>query len=231
MIMTSMYSFIWKGLDSWKDFGIIINTLPPWSIPEKNVDEIEIQGRDGNLTIDYGTYKSLTIPLACTLWDDANIDEVKAWLTGYSDLSFNWAPTKVYHGKLINRIDIAQSLDNLGEFPLIFSTQPFAYATDNLKATLGTSGTIINPGSTISLPLITIYGTGALTLVINDNLVNFKDIVTSITIDSDLMDAYCGNQNMNNNMSGEFPELSIGTNTINSSGVTKIEITPNFRYL
>ena len=49
-------------------------------------------------------------------------------------------------------------------------------------------------------------------------------------IDCDIMDAFKGSTNCNGNISGSFPTLAPGDNTVDlpSSGITKIEIIPRW---
>lgn len=227
-----MDSFIWKGKDSYLDYGIVINLKPPIIKAEKNIDEIEIPGRNGDLTIDYNTHKPITFPMTCTLLDDSNIEDVKVWLEGYDKLIFSWQSDRYYDAKLINRIDISQSLDTFGEFPLIFKAQPFGCSINNYLITLTVPDTIFNTGSANSKPVLKVYGTGTIDLTINDSTVHLTNIVDYVTIDSELMDCYKDTGLFNNNMLGDFPELQPGENAISWVGtVTKIEITPNWRWL
>lgn len=227
-------SFIYNNKDSYEDFGIIINKLPPSVVPENNIDEYEIPGRDGNLTIDYKTRKSYILPLECTIMDKNRIEEVKTWLMNTSsDLVFSWDSDYKYQARIINKIDISQSLKTFGEFPLLFKVQPYKLSINNDDfITLQATGTIYNGTGNISKPTIKVFGTGAITLTINGLSVILTNVVDSVTVDSNLMDAYAGTQLCNNLMQGEFPVLETGNNNISWTGtVSKIEITPNFRYL
>jgi len=228
-----MNSFTWKTKDSYLDYGIIINKLPPISKAERDVEEIPIPGRDGDLTVDYATHKAITFPIGCTLLDFTNIDTVKAWLDGFGDVAFSWIPGKTYKAKLINKIDIEQTADNLGEFPLIFKTQPHGYSTSNSLITLTTSpATVTNLATVNSKPIIKVYGTGTISLTINSKVISLINVVDYVTIDSYIGAAYKDLVSMNNNMTGDFPELIVGINNIAWSGtVSKIEITPGWRYL
>ena len=226
-----MPSFIWQGKDSYEDYGIVITVLPPESIPEANVDEIEIPGRDGDLTIDYNTKKPYTLPMTCTLVDFTKIDEVKAWLNGSGDLIFNWQ-NYIFDARLINQIDISQSLESLGEFPLIWKVQPYKRDIDSLILILEAPQTIFNPSTQNSKPVIKLYGTGNVNLIINGNIINLTNVSEYVTIDSDIQDAFKDTLPTNNDMAGEFPELIPGSNYIGWTGtVTKVEITPNWRWL
>jgi len=228
-----MDSFTWKNQDSYLDYGIVINIKPPLVRAEKNVEEIEIPGRDGDITVDDGTYKPIIFPFTCTLLDDTNLDEVKFWLDGYSDLILSWQSDRSFKAKMINKIDIEQSLETFGEFPLIFKAQPFGYSLNNRLITVtNTPSTIINTATKDSKPVIKIYGNGNIELTVNSNVIHLINVIDYVTIDSDLLDCYKDTALQNNNMSGEFPTLQIGTNAISWVGtVTKVEITPNWRWI
>jgi len=227
-----MYSFIWKNKDSYLDFGIVIKERPPVVRAERNVLEIEIPGRDGDLTVDDGTYKAITFPFVCTLLDTTNQDEVILWLDGFSDLILSWQSDRSYRAKLINRIDITQSLSILGDFPLIFKGQPHPSMIENPVITLTAPGSLYNGGTYKSKPVIKVYGTGTIDLSVNGNVIHLTNVVGYVTIDSDLMDCFKDTALQNNQMNGEFPELKVGENTISWTGtVTSVLITPNWRYL
>jgi predicted phage tail component-like protein len=225
-------SFKWKNKDSFLDFGILIKEKPPIYKAERNIDEIEIPGRDGNLTIDYSTHKAIVFTMECTLIDSNNIDNIKVWLEGFDKLIFSWENDRYYNAKCVNQIDIAQSFEIFGDFPIIFKAQPFAYSLNDSLITLLSSGIINNPGTKYSNPIVKIYGNGAVDLTINNTAIHLDNVDGYITIDSELVDCYKDTVLMNNYMSGDFPILVPGDNSINWSGaVTKIEIIPNWRWL
>ena len=226
-----MNSFIWKNQDSYEDYGIVINKLPSLIKAERNVDEIPIQGRDGDVTIDYKTYKPVIYTLECTVLDEDKMESIKSWLDGFGDLIFSWRSDKYYKAKMINKIDISESMDSLGEFPLLFKCQPHAYSLGNEIITLTATGTIYNSGSAIALPIIKLFGTGSLTLTINGNIVNLTNVVDYVTIDSNLQESFKDLVYKNHLMSGDFPEFTKGNNVISFTGATKIEVTPNWRWL
>ena len=109
----------------------------------------------------------------------------------------------------------------------------FWYAQGIPPITLTTSGgAITNPGNVFSEPIITVYGSGEITLMVGLYIVELEGISGSITLDTPLMEAYSGASFMNDNMSGDFPTLALGMNAVSWSGtVTKIEVQPNWRYL
>ena len=95
-----------------------------------------------------------------------------------------------------------------------------------------TTGIINNPGNVPSEPIITLTGTGEITLMINGTIIELSDMDGEIVIDSQLQEAYRGTTSLNNRMSGDFPVLLPGQNAVSWSGdVTSLVITPNWRYL
>lgn len=228
-----MNSFIWNGKDSYEDFGIVITKLPPEVIPESDIEEIPITGRDGDLTIDNNAKKSYTLPIDCTLLDSNRIQEVKMWLIGgLGDLIFNWQQDFKYEAKLNNKIDIAQSMTICGEFQITFKVKPYKKSINDNVVVLESTGTLYNSSGNISKPIIKLYGTGNITLMVNSQTVKLTSISEYITIDSNMQNAYKDTLPQNSNMDSEFPVLEVGNNTVSWSGnVTKVVITPHWRYL
>jgi len=226
----SMPYFIFNNINS-LDY-LTVNELPPIVRAERNIDKIEIPGRDGFLTEDYGTYKGIPKPVKCTIKDLSQIDYINSWLTGSGDVIFSNEPDKVYKGTIINSYEFAKILLTWHNATIQFDCQPHKYSIDNSIITLTTSGTVFNPGTANSKLVIKIYGTGSIDLTINGSVIHLTNVVDYVTIDSSLMDCYKDTNLKNNYMSGDFPEFILGENTISWTGtVTKIEITPNWRYL
>jgi phage-related protein len=93
-------------------------------------------------------------------------------------------------------------------------------------------GTITNPGNVPSEPIITVYGSGEITLMVGLTIVELEGVSDSITLNTPLMEVYKGTARINSSMSGDFPILTPGMNAVSwSGGVSKVEIQPNWRYL
>ena len=200
---------------------------------EKDMDLTEVQGRDGFLTNDYGSYKPVIKTVECIVRDLTNIDYVCAWLTGSATCVFSNEPTKIYKAVIKNQIEFSKILRNFHKFIIQFECMPHKYAAANGLITLTTSPAIVNNAATAnSKPLIKIYGNGAINITINGYTIYLTNIVDYVTLDTDIMDAYKDDENMNNYMVGDCQELVVGTNNISWTGsVSKIEITPNWKYL
>ncbi|QTE70704.1 hypothetical protein JRC49_13015 [Clostridiales bacterium FE2011] len=83
-----------------------------------------------------------------------------------------------------------------------------------------------------SEPILTVTGSGDITLMVGTTIVELENISGSIVLDCALQEAYQGSTLMNDHMTGEFPVLKPGANAISWAGtVTKVVIQPNWRYL
>jgi predicted phage tail component-like protein len=222
--------FIFKDIDS---TGIlIVNKLPSIFKPERDMELIPVQGRDGYLTNDLGSYRSAIKTVECTIRDLSDIDYICNWLDGDGDVIFSNEPTKVYKAVIKNQIEFSKIIREFHSFIIQFECQPHKYMATNDVITLTTSpATINNIGMINSKPVIKIYGTGTIVITINGHSIMMNNVVTSVTLDSDIENAFSSAGNMNNDMTGEFQDLIPGVNTISWTGtVTKVEVTPNFRY-
>ena len=230
--MTDVY-FIFNDISS-KDY-LGIKKLPSIFKAEKDINFIEVEGRDGMLTQDLGSYRSVVKTVECIITDLTQIDSICKWLTGGGDVVFSNEPTRRYKATIKNQIEFTQLVSNhdYHDFIIQFECQPHKYNLLNDIITLTTSPqTVVNSGRANSKPVIKVFGTGAIALTINGNVVSLTNVSEYVTLDSEMMDCYKGTQLMNNYMSGDFPELIPGNNIISWIGtVTSIEIIPNFRFI
>lgn len=222
--------FIFNNISSENYF--MVNKLPPITKAAKDIEKKEHDGRDGFLTMDKGTYRGTVKPVECTIFNLDDIDFICSWLDGSADVIFSNEPNRIYKATIINQIDFKKIAVEFHTLLIQFDCQPHKYSMENEIITLEAPGTIFNSGSVISKPVIKLYGTGDITLTINGNIINLTNVDEFVEIDSNLGDALKGLVYKNSDMDGEFPELVPKFNDISWTGlVTKLEITPNFRYL
>mgnify|MGYP000442017170 FL=1 len=226
--------FTFKGVDS-REMGVIVTAMPETVRAERRVESITVAGRNGSLHTDEGVYESYDRTMECALIKRAKLDEVTAWLVGSGEMTFSTEPDKVYRVTIANKISIAQMMRVFQKFQVILDTQPFKYSVnasgDALELTAPT--TIRNSGTVYSEPLITVYGSGDITLTINEADFPLYGVEESITIDSEMMEVFKGNTNQNGKYGGaEFPRFEVGQNEIRwTRNVSKIKIQPRWRWL
>lgn len=226
--------FRFKETDS-REYGILISSVPERVRPERRVKEIEIPGRSGNLTQDEETYDAYVISMECSTRGSDRMDEIITWLNGAGDLTLSTEPDKVYQASIYNKISIADQIYLYNSFLLQFKVQPFKYNINPFADELTlTAQTIIRNGGTVySEPIITVYGSGDITLSINGVDFPLYGVSEYITIDSEMMEVFKGTANQNSKYGGEtFPRLEVGENTISWTGnVSRVEIQPKWRWL
>jgi phage-related protein len=123
-------------------------------------------------------------------------------------------------------------LSTLYDFQLTFTCDPFRYMRNVTPITMTAAGSVTNPGNVFALPLMKVYGTGAQILTIGGRQTKLNILAGHLILDSALMECYQGGTAQNNQMQGPFPVLNPGATAISwSSGITKIEIEPRWRYL
>ena len=138
----------------------------------------------------------------------------------------------LYFAQIVNQIPFEKILRGNPHlsFAVNFRCKPFGYKENALEITVTTSGTFItNPGSVFSEPVITVYGSGKITLMVGMTIMELDGITDSITLDNPLMEAYKSATSMNGCMSGALPTLLPGKNAISWTGnVTKVIIRSSF---
>lgn len=226
--------FTFKGIDS-REMGVIVTAMPETVRAERRIESITVAGRNGSLHTDEGVYESYDRTMECALIKRARLDEITAWLVGSGEMTFSTEPDKVYRVTIANKISIAQMMRVFQKFQVILDTQPFKYsvnaAGDTLELTAPTA--IRNSGTVYSEPIITVYGSGDITLTINGADFPLYGVQESITIDSEMMEVFKGDTNQNGKYGGaEFPRFEVGKNEISWTGnVNKIKIQPRWRWL
>ena len=228
--------FIWNGVDC-RTKGIHVSELPPITIPLERSKQTNVPGRPGSLTQLEGddVYDDMILTATCFIADPAQIPAIAAWLKGKGTVTFANRTGGHYNARIANQIPFEKVLRGNPHcsFAVNFRCYPFWYQENVSDVTITTSGdTVTNPGSVYSEPLITVYGSGNITLMVGTTIVELTNVSSSLVLDCALKEAYKGANLMNDHMSGDFPVLKPGLNAISWSGnVTRIVIKPNWRYL
>lgn len=227
-----------KGYDL-KDKGIITDTLPKIQKAKKRIDIYEIYGRNGFLSVDNGTYNSWQLQVECHCSDNADMDEIAAFLDGYGTISFDGIKQST---AIVNNNIEFDKIRNSGfqKFILSFLVNPiFEDITPIVETLTFTAGA-------------TYYGT---TLSVDTNANIYPDIL-EINISSDATIDFNGKSftlksghyfldckmkeitdndgdNASGKMDGNFPYLIDGTNNIKiyNENPTLFKITYRKTYL
>ncbi|WP_027631919.1 distal tail protein Dit [Clostridium hydrogeniformans] len=223
--------FVWKGIHS-SDKNLKIVSLPAISTPEVRENKIIVPGRDGYLTNTDNNYEGELKSVEYDYFDN-EFDNIKSWLSGNSKVIFSNEPDRYYKARVINKITLEQVLKKFHGGIVQFDCQPFGYLNEgNNIITIDKATSIYNIGNYKSEPYIRVYGTGDITLRINDNPIDLKGVEEYIELDTELMECFKGTQSFNNKMVGEFPYFIPVENKITWNGnISKIEIKGRWRSL
>lgn len=221
-----------------ESMGVFLKDRPEIPTAEREVEYIEVRGRDGALTKKY-SYKDVE----CSITFHMYVDEGGGFMTPFrlvknrildAETLVMTDDPSVYR-KIKNVIidDTYSPTYEFGRFPTIFILDPFWYEFDNDVESLSAESSVNNPGYE-ALPKLKAQVNGTGRIYVNGEEIVIQDVNGSIIIDSELQNAYReGNppQNMNHKMVGRFPVLKSGTNDITYEGdITSLEIVKNVRW-
>ena len=226
--------FIFNGISSDDINGakIKVISLPSIAKSKEKISNIAVDGRDGDLTEITG-YDAETKTIKGDYFGK-NIDFLYSWLDGEGELILSNQMDRFYEVRILS-VELEEYLKNRYEITIKYKQQPFGYLLLGKEAIEITKTTAIyNPGNHPSKPYIKVYGSGDITLNLNNTNVVLKDVSNFIEIDSKRGNCYVTDSNgvitdTNDKMYSPFPVLEKGTTNISWTGnVSKIEIIPRW---
>lgn len=231
-------AFYFKGKSS-LEYGICVEKCPSFGAAQRVVEQIQIPGRNGALIVETGAYNNVL--QSYEVWfKDRYLNATQAarelalWLLsgkGYFQLEDTYDPDIYRKAVFYGPLDVENWMLLRGRATLEFDCKPQRFFKSGDRPIKIQSGQTLYNSGMPALPLIQITGTGEGEIVIGGSTVEITDIPGSITIDSDVQNAYNGLSNLNNNIivTGGFPVLDTGENVVAfSGGITGVEITPRW---
>lgn len=246
------YKFQYGGRCS-SEFGIKIKNWNYLNIPERNIEEIEIPGKNGSLFIDQGTYKNRIIDIECYI-DMRGKDktrmasELTKWLLQdcqYKTLVFSDNDDYSYDAICINKIDFSELITDYFEFIISFSAKPFINKTNaSQEITISDANGInfYNDSVVEAEPIWEIEtnmeGKTSYLIINNKRYQLYNHKLCTMKIDCELMNITKNpntvfETNYNEVLTNaEFPNLEVGDNKIMWEGnIKQIKLIPNLKYL
>ena len=216
--------------------GIYVDASLAYNKPAKDIETFRIPGRNGALVIDHGSWDNLIITYPCftksTGTFESLINQLGA-LSGYQKIACSNDSTHFRMGvPIVPQAPTVKNINTKVYFNLAFNCKPQRFLTSGETVTTKTaSGSISNPTSYASRPLLRITGTG--TFTINGTAITITNHGQSyVDIDCEMQDCFFGSTNLNQYVSftnNEFPTLSPGSNSFTfGTGITQVKITPRW---
>ena len=239
-----MSYFTYNGRSS-EEFGLHIEKKHVFSAPEYDAGFTSIPGRSGDLIVSNRRFANVKVTYTVFL-ARKNIAAladvlraVKGWLytapDRYHAITDSYDTGYLRCGVISGSLDIEEQFNKLGSFRVTFSCKPFKYSLEGLQEiTVENGGGIFNPEAFTAKPVITLMGTGNLTLTLQSGgyskTWNFKGITDGVVCDSEQMNFYYGTTLLNDKVTGDgFPELPPGETVLTvSGGVSEIKIIPRW---
>lgn len=202
---------IYNSFDSRNSFTL--KYKPVMSLPKKQIEIIDIIGRNGSLVEDYNSYQDIVIKIDMTTLSEPYeaIKEIVKSNEGWLQLSWK---SGFYKVKNINDLTVEQiKKDTNVSVELL--CEPFRYSDIKTKDVVKDNPFTIGGALQADYKLV-FTATGDASIFINNEEIQLKNCSGSITFDTKLK--LCYNQSKNIKMIGDFPKLIVGENTINWNG-------------
>lgn len=202
--------------------GLLISELPPIKKPQMRVQIEEIDGRDGAIVTELG-YSAYTKEMIIGLHGSYDIDQILRYFNSKGKVIFSNEPDKVYDYLITDQIDYVR-LSHFRTATVNFYVQPFKHSAVEAEQTFtGSEAEVINSGNIESKPVITLTGTGTVTLSLNGSAilaVALGSTEQSIIIDAEEMNAYWGDAFLNRIVAGDYDDLTlpVGKNVLSWTG-------------
>ena len=221
--------------------GIWVSELPPPTRAAERTEEVTIPGRAGALTLYEGdnVHESYVKDCRITVRSDADFDSILRWLSGTGEAVFANEPDRVYFGHLAAQVQFTRISNSLKQATVSFAVNPHkGQYPPETDITLNASGTVYNPGTVASKPIITLTFTEAATAVFGASTMTFTAAEPdegesyaqeTIVIDCEAEIVTQNGELWGGTVTGDFPRLEPGTNTVTLTDCTCV-IKPRWRW-
>lgn len=221
------------------DFNLFLENYPSIPIINEEYEEIRVEGRNGSLYINKGTYEDKKIPFTFTILStslDIDFTRVYDWLSEMEDNRLVWGMLdKCYRVKKVIYGNLEKEFRTIGEFDVNFICEPFSQDLNAIIYEITSNNFSFNyTGNAPGEPLIKVYGSGNIQLTVNGETMQINNVTDYVEIDSKLLQVRNSDKtSKDNDALGDFALFNKGINTISYMGtVTKliVEYTTNYKY-
>lgn len=182
--------FIFDGIDS-RDYGIYITDGSVFGAPERDVEMIEIPGRNGAFALDKGRFSNIEVEYSVGLYFDNETDFATAINSlrselcsrkGYCRLEDDVHPDEYRMAVYKSGLDVNTNLRS-SDFKIVFDCQPQRYLKSGEAALEVSSGdTINNPTLFDASPILKVYGYGDIVLGDGGTVSVSDDVIVGNTV-------------------------------------------------
>ena len=232
---------VYGSVDS-SNYGIVVGESPAFERPARKQTIIQVPGRNGSVIFQENAWEDVVRQYE--VWLDEDLahgntlaDKVTAFEAalnsenGYTRLEDNFEPD-IYRLAYYSGGDaFSNEMTQYGRATLRFTCRPERFLKSGETPVSVTNGaTLTNPTRFASKPIIHIEASNETISVSIGGKTITAEVTDYINIDCERMNAYrLPVENRNDKISGSFPTIPSGSNTIGITGTyTKVEITPQW---
>lgn len=165
--------FTFGGIDS-KTYGVYISGDAVFNAPERDVEMIDIHGRNGSFALDKGRFQNITVTYPAGLFDGTESDfadsisefrNLLASKKGYCRLEDDYNTGEYRMAVYRSGLEVDPAQLKAGEFEIVFDCMPQRYLTSGeTEVALASGGTMTNPTLFDSAPLLAVKGYGTINI-------------------------------------------------------------------
>ena len=166
-------TFTFDG-ESSADYDVYLTGVGVFDSPERDVEMIEILGRNGNFALDRGRFRNVSVKYKIGMYDltEANfatkVSAFRNWLcskVGYVRLSDDYNPNEYRMAVYASGFEFKHDFLIAGEAEITFDCKPQRWLTSGETATaVADGGTLTNPTLFEASPLLEVKGYGSIDL-------------------------------------------------------------------
>ena len=196
---------IWKNKE-FRKMGVIVETTPTITKPNKKITVYDIPGRNGFISVDDETYESFPLSVECHLKEDADFNKICEWLDGYGTLSLNGK--NEYTAIINNSIDF-EKVQMFKKFIIQFLVNPIAEDIDYTEYQVESNNdTLVIEDTYVDIePSLEITCTDNTSITINNQVFSLLE-AGSYILDCKNKIITKNDENASKFMLGDFPKLS-----------------------
>jgi len=237
-IATNKRGLIVYGGESSSDYGMVVSEAPAYERPNRKQTIYTVPGRNGAVVFQDDAWEDVV--RSYNVWIAEGVQplsvKVSAFeamlnsMKGWQRLEDSFEPDVFRLAYYSGGNDFSNKMTQYGEATINFTCRPERFLkTGEQEVTVINNQKIVNQTRFTAKPLIHIEGSGTVTVAIGGNTIS-ASITDYINIDCETMNAYrLAAENKNSDISGSFPKIIPGENTVGITGTTtKVAIVPRY---
>ena len=140
--LSNFKSFTFNGVNS-RTYGVYITGKGVYNAPERNVEMVEIPGRNGSYALDKGNFNNIEVTYEAAIFADTQADYADAMSdlrnflcsqTGYVRLEDDYNPNEYRLAVYKSGLETDPFLSKMGKFELVFDCKPQRFLTSGETA-------------------------------------------------------------------------------------------------